>query len=217
MTLHNDTMNDTGRVEAFSDGVLAIAITLLVLDLRVPARESLHDPLLHELAHDWPAYAAYLVSFLVIGIIWVNHHAVFKMIARVDRVLLFVNLTLLLFVVAIPFTTRLLSAYLTAGGGDARTAAMVYSAVMLAMSLAFGALYAWPAYHPDLLVPDLDPVAVRRRLRRFSAGNLVYALTIGVAAISAPLCLAMHFVIALYYCFEQTGGERLRRAAGGTA
>ena len=199
-------MSDTGRVEAFSDGVLAIAITLLVLDLPVPRR---HDDgsLLRELAHEWPAFAAYVVSFLVIGIIWVNHHAVFKLIARVDRTVLFLNLLLLMFVVAIPFTTRLMSAYLTAGR-DARTAAVMYSAVMLAMGLAFGALYLWVVHRPELLAPTVDAIAARRSVRRFAVGNAVYLAAIGVALVSAPLCLVFHLVIALYYCFEQTGGWR---------
>jgi uncharacterized membrane protein len=85
-----------GRFEAFSDGVFAIAITLLVLDLRVPVRATLHEPLSRALAAEWPSYAAYVTSFLVIGIIWINHHAVLQLLGQVDRVLLFVNLLLLM-------------------------------------------------------------------------------------------------------------------------
>src|SRR5690242_1282064 len=84
------------RLEAFSDGVFAIAITLLVLDLVVPARTAGHDALGTRLAHQWPSYLAYVVSFLVIGIIWVNHHAVFNRVRVVDRLVLFANLGLLL-------------------------------------------------------------------------------------------------------------------------
>src|SRR5262245_51614359 len=82
----NVGVSETGRVEAFSDGVFAIAITLLVLDLRVPARDALHGSLARALGHEWPAFAAYVTSFLVIGIIWVNHHGVFELVGRVDRV-----------------------------------------------------------------------------------------------------------------------------------
>jgi uncharacterized membrane protein len=141
-------VSSTGRVEAFSDGVLAIAITLLVLDRRVPPRDPLHPSLARALAEEWPAYAAYVTSFLVIGIIWVNHHAVFNLIDRIDRILLFLNLLLLMSVVAIPFTTALLSEYLIAGGNNARTAALVYSAVMLAMSAGFAGLYTHVARRP---------------------------------------------------------------------
>jgi uncharacterized membrane protein len=96
----------TTRLEAFSDGVFAIAITILVLNLRVPPPALAHGGRLgHLLLGLWPNYASYVVSFLVIGIIWVNHHVLFHHVGRVDRPLLFVNLLLLLFVVAIPFPT----------------------------------------------------------------------------------------------------------------
>jgi hypothetical protein len=98
---HPVAMSETGCTEAFSDGVLAIAVTLLVLDLRVPPLDALHEPLAVALVHEWPAYAAYVTSFLIIGIIWVNHHAVFELIWRVDRSGLFLNLVLLMSVVAI--------------------------------------------------------------------------------------------------------------------
>ncbi len=196
-------MSETTRTEAFSDGVIAIAITLLVLDLHVPVRQTLHEPLAQALAHEWPSYAAYVTSFLVIGIIWVNHHAVFELIRRIDRVALFLNLLLLMAVVAIPFTTALLSEYLTAGS-DARTAALVYSAVMLAMSFGFSGLYTYIARHPALLSPDVDPTAVRASIVRFSlVGIVLYVATMLIALISAPACLAAHLVIALYYCFSQ--------------
>jgi uncharacterized membrane protein len=202
-------VSSTGRVEAFSDGVLAIAITLLVLDLRVPPRDPLHPSLARALAEEWPAYAAYVTSFLVIGIIWVNHHAVFNLIDRIDRILLFLNLLLLMSVVAIPFTTALLSEYLIAGGNNARTAALVYSAVMLAMSAGFAGLYTHVARRPALLADGVDPAAVRASIVRFSAvGILLYVGTLIVALFSAPLCLFAHFLIALYYCFQQIRPDR---------
>jgi uncharacterized membrane protein len=197
-------MSETNRTEAFSDGVLAIAITLLVLDLHVPARAGLEGSLAHNLAHDWPAYAAYLTSFLVIGIIWVNHHGVFELVDKVDRVTLFLNLVLLTTVVAIPFTTALMSEYLLDGGPDARTAAVVYSALMVAMSASFAGLYTYVARHPRLLAAGVDANAVRRSIVRFSAvGLLLYLITIVIALVSAPACLIAHFLIAVYYCFQQ--------------
>src|SRR5579875_2666259 len=106
-------MTRTGRVEAFSDGVFAIAITLLVLDLAVPPlEESRQEGLWAALGHEWPSYLAYLVSFFVVGIIWINHHTMLTLVDQVDRVVLFANLVLLLFVSVIPFPTRLLADYL---------------------------------------------------------------------------------------------------------
>jgi uncharacterized membrane protein len=204
-------VSETTRIEAFSDGVLAIAVTLLVLDLRVPLEDTLHGSLSSALADEWPAYAAYVTSFLVIGIIWVNHHGVFELVQHVDRLALFLNLLLLMAVVAIPFTTALLSEYLRAGDRDARTAAVVYTLVMLAMSLAFAGLFAHLARHTERLVDGVDPGAMRRSIVRFSAvGLLLYLGTVVVALFSAPLCLVAHFLIALYYCFQQIrpGGQR---------
>jgi len=210
---HNAQVSETTRTETFSDGVLAIAITLLVLDLHVPARDTLRGPLSHALAHEWPSYAAYVTSFLVIGIIWVNHHAVFELIGRIDRIALFLNLLLLMCVVAIPFTTALLSEYLTAGGRAARTAALVYSTVMLGMSAAFAALYTYVAHRPALLADGVDPVAVRASIVRFSAvGIALYVATLVIALISAPLCLLAHLIIGLYYCFSQIRTGRATHA-----
>jgi uncharacterized membrane protein len=207
-------VSETNRTEAFSDGVLAIAVTLLILDLRVPARDALDGSLASALADRWPAYAAYVTSFLIIGIIWVNHHGVFELVSRVDRVTLFLNLLLLMAVVAIPFTTALMSEYLLAGGSDARTAALTYSFVMLAMSFSFAALYTHVARHPAQLADDVDPAAVRRSIVRFSAvGTFLYVATLVIALFSAPLCLVAHFLIALYYCFQQIRPDRRPAAA----
>ncbi len=123
----------TNRIEAFSDGVFAIAITLLVLELRVPDAPAGH--LAEALLHQWPAYASYVVSFLIIGIIWVNHHAMFQHIVKADRTLVFLNLLLLLCVSFIPFPTALLADFFHAGA-DQYVAAVVYSTTMTAMGVA---------------------------------------------------------------------------------
>jgi uncharacterized membrane protein len=130
---------DKGRLEAFSDGVFAVAITLLVFDLAVPHVGQ--GRLASALGHEWPQAAAFVVSFMVIGIIWINHHAVLGLIKQADRVILAVNLALLLPVVSIPFATNLFATYLAGGGDDARLAAAVYSGVMTVMSVAFSGLY----------------------------------------------------------------------------
>jgi uncharacterized membrane protein len=205
---HNRSVSETTRAEAFSDAVMAIAITLLVLDLHVPVRQALEEPLGHALAREWPSYAAYVTSFLVIGIIWVNHHAVFELIGRVDRTALFLNLLLMMAVVAIPFTTALLAEYLTAGP-NARVAALVYSGVMLLMVCGFAALYAYVARHPKLLAEGVDPGVVRASFVRFNVvGIVLYMVTMLLALVSAPVCLAAHLLIALYYCFSQIRSGR---------
>ena len=118
-----------------------------------------------------------------------------------DRIL---NLLLLMSVVAIPFATALLSEYLLAGNGNARSAALVYSAVMLAMSFGFAVLYSYVAMHPVLLADGLDSRAVRGSIVRFRAVGIgLYVVTLGIAVVSAPACLVAHFMIAIYYCFQQ--------------
>ena len=189
----------TSRLEAFSDGVFAIAITLLILDIKVP---EVHHDLAHALWHQWPNYAAFLISFMVIGIMWVNHHAMLVPVARVDRPLLFLNLGLLLTVVVIPFPTSLFARYVRAGA-DSHVAAAVYGAVMLTAAIFFNTIWWWISRGPQLVHDHVDHVAARAQLRRFSIGIYVYAATILIAFISAPVALAMHFVIAVYYVVDR--------------
>jgi len=190
-----------GRLEAFSDGVFAIAITLLVLDLTVP-RGHPDGGLWAALGRQWPSFFAYLVSFLVIGIIWVNHHAVFDRVRAVDRAVLFANLALLLFVSVIPFPTRLVAEFLTRTA-DARAAVAVYSAVMLGMALSYTALWLVITREAGLLHAHLDRAAQRAAIRRFGIGCAVYLGTIGLAFVHPVATLAIHGAIALYYCFDQ--------------
>jgi len=196
------------RLEAFSDGVFAIAITLLVLDLAVPARDSVRPGhLAGALGAQWPAYFAYLVSFLVIGIIWVNHHGVFDRVRLVDRPVLFANLALLLVVSVIPFPTRLLADYLT-DRTDSYVAAAVYSATMLAMGLAYSTLWLTVTRDSRLLHEHIDRAASRAALRRFGLGNVVYLATIGLSYVNAIATLAVHAAVALYYCVDQLAPAR---------
>ena len=192
----------TGRLEAFSDGVFAVAITLLVLDLKVAGPG--HGSLAGQLSAAWPQEASYLVSFMVIGIIWINHHTLMARYAAVDRPLLFLNLLLLLFVTVIPFPTSLLAQYLREGGRDSHIAAALYGAVMEGMGLSFSALFAWGGRHPELLVDRVTPSRHRMALRQFGLGSVVYLIAIGIAFVSAPAALAAHFAIAVFYIFDRT-------------
>lgn len=195
----------TGRVEAFSDGVFAVAITILALGIAVP--EHAHGRLGHMLLSQWPQFSAYAVSFALIGIIWVNHHAIFDQFTRVDRPLLFLNILLLLFVVLIPLGTALLARYIEADSSDSHVAAVFYSAVFLCLSVGFTLIWGYALYTPGILHRPLYGRDARTSLIRFSVVGLsVYIITIVVALISAALCLAIHALIALYYVFDQARG-----------
>ena len=189
----------TSRTEAFSDGVFAIAATLLVLELKVPEVEpgGLADALLE----NWPSYATYVVSFLVIGIIWVNHHAVMERIRKVNRPLLFLNLVFLMAVALIPFPTALLADYLQAGH-DERLAAAIYGGSMTLMGATFGSIWAYAVLSNDLLHEGVDPVRARRSLWIFAAGNPLYVLATGTALLSAKLALVIYALLAIFYMFE---------------
>jgi uncharacterized membrane protein len=195
---------DRGRLEALSDGVFAVALTLLALNLTVAGPG--HGPLGHQLTHQWPAYVAYAISFFTIGIIWVNHHALFRNFAAVDRVLVFSNLLLLFFVVAIPFATATMAAYLRGGGADARLATAVYEGVFEGMSLSFGLVFVWPIYRRLLAVP-LDAASARAATIRFTVGNLAYVVAIAVAFLSPAAALAISALVAVYYVFERTPAQ----------
>lgn len=192
---------DRGRLEAFSDGVFAVAITLLALNLVVAGPG--HGPLLRQLGEHWPGFVAYLISFFTIGIIWVNHHAVVRSITVVDRTLLLLNLALLAFVVLIPFATGTMATYLTVSDVDAGVAMAVYATVFEGMAISFGAMFAWTLREGR--THHAIPAEARRRVwLRFSVGTVLYVPAIAVAFISAPAALAIMGLIALYYAFERT-------------
>ena len=202
---------DSDRLEAFSDGVFAVAITLLALDLAVPKPGPVH--LLKQLADHWPSFAAYVVSFLTIGIIWVNHHTLFKNIARIDRALLFLNLLLLFFVISIPFATSTIADYLREKTPDASVAAAIFEGVFLCMGLSFGVLFWW-AIRREHLKEALPPGAVLAAMIRFGIGNVGYLAAVGVAFVSPSAALLISGLLAVYYMFEQTPGRRAGQDTG---
>lgn len=187
----------TSRLEAFSDGVIAIAITLLIIEVKVPEVGS--GDLARALWDQWPSYAAYVVSFVVIGIMWVNHHAIFEQIRTVDRGLLFVNLMLLLGIAFLPFPTALLAKYLEEGGANATTAAVVYSATMVFIGAAFLALQLYLRAHPQLATDSYSRERGDAAVRRTVVGPIAYAATIPLAFVSAPACLFVYAVIAAFF------------------
>jgi uncharacterized membrane protein len=184
-----------GRLEAFSDGVFAIAITLLVLEIDIPRAGG---DLPHEVGELWPSFASYVVSFFTIGIIWVNHHTIVRRIARVDRALLFLNLNLLLWVAFIPWPTALLAEHLRDGGTNEHLAAAIYAGTFLVMGWSFFLLWRHIARR-RLLDGELDQASTRRLVRRNLVGQCSYAVAFAVAWVSAPACLVICGLVALYY------------------
>jgi uncharacterized membrane protein len=199
------------RVEAFSDGVFAIAITLLVLTVAQPRT---YRNLAHELGTQWPSLAAYIVSFAVIGIMWINHHSVFMHLEQVDRGLLYINLLLLMTIAFLPYPTGVLGQALAKGEGT-RTAAVVYGVVMAVNAYAWGGLWLYASWHRRLLRSDFPENERATATLLFTFGVLVYTLSVGVAFLNAYACLAVQGALAVYYAFDPISRRAARRAQGG--
>lgn len=197
----------TNRLEAFSDGVIAVAITLLVLDIRVPPPSG-SGTLAHELAKQWPSYAAYATSFITIGIIWMNHHVMISRLREADHRIMMLNLVLLLTIGVIPFATSLLATYLKQGRGQ-HLAAAVYAGVLLAMSIAFAALNRHILFRKaHLLRSELSLDQRRRILIRSVSGLGPYVIATALAAVSAYATLAVAAAIAAYYALPTASGAQ---------
>jgi uncharacterized membrane protein len=196
-----------GRLEAFSDGVFAIAITLLVLELPIPAAGG-EESLAHQLKDEWPSFAAYVVSFATIGVIWINHHAMLRRVREIDHSTLVLNLLLLLWVGLLPWTTALLAEYLREGDGQ-HLAAAIYAGSYLLMSLTFFAMQRHILFAMD---HALDPEARAARetiWRRNRAGLLPYAIATAVAPLSSYVTLAICAAIAVFYALPSTTSDDL--------
>jgi uncharacterized membrane protein len=205
------------RMEAFSDGVFAVAITVLVFNLLpIGAVTPHHADLTAKdlLGPDaWPQYAAYVVSFLTIGIMWINHHTILGHVQRVDRPLLVLNLLLLLGVVALPFPTALVADHLITKGGGLAT--VTYGLVMIFISLGFDGVSVYVATHAEKLGTVVPREAMLRSLPGFTAGLAVYiAGTLIAAYVSAGAALGIYGALAVYYLFEHLPSPRGEQETG---
>jgi uncharacterized membrane protein len=190
-------------MESFSDGVIAVAITLLVLDLVVP-KHATH--LADALGHRWPGYVAYAISFITIGIIWINHHVMIGRLREADRLILMLNLFLLMTIGVLPFATDLMASYLKEGRGQ-HLAAAIYGGAFLVMSIAFATLQAHILLAKAHMHRDQLPLGERRRiLSRSLTGLLPYTIATALAVVSQYATLAICAAIAVYYALPVSSG-----------
>ena len=207
---------ETGRLEAFSDGVFAIAVTLLVLDFKVPKPAELAagpgpfgaHGLLAGLLAQWPAFLAFLTSFLTILVMWVNHHLLFGLIRRTDHVFLYLNGLLLLFVTFVPFPTALVAAYLQRA--DATVAALLYSATYFAIAIVYNLLWRH-AKRRRLLDPAASPTAIEEIDRSYRFGPPLYALAFVLAFVQLTASLLTCLALAVFFSIT---GSRSRGSHG---
>jgi uncharacterized membrane protein len=186
----------TVRLETFSDGIFAIAATLLVLEFSIAS--PLHESLGSALLHLWPSYLAYATSFLTIGIIWVNHHAIFQLIARADRRLLFMNTIFLMTVAFIPFPTRLVAEFLNKGS-DERDAVLAYALTFTLMAITYSGLWLTAAFRRRLIAEPVPQERVTAVSRSFYPGWILYAIATGLAFASPVVTIAFMLALALFY------------------
>jgi uncharacterized membrane protein len=199
-SLGREPARDTQRIEAFSDAVIAIMLTLLALDLlRFDVGEAKRDGLLAALAQNGPAYFAFVLTFLVIGQIWVTHHNLWRYIARVDQGVLVLNLMLLAFVAVTPFAAQVLAEALAQlPRHEQSLAAAFYSAVMLGQALTFNLIVWWSRWQ-KLCHPEVDARLHGAIGRRYLIGPALYAAALGLAFVAPAAGLACYIgVIALY-------------------
>ena len=197
----------TNRLEAFSDGVIAVAITLLVLAIVPPTvEESAKTSLIHELGQRWPHYVAFVISFMTIGIIWINHHAMISRLAQADHSILILNLILLMTIAILPFATDLMATYLPANHGQ-RLAAGVYGGAFLVMSVAFSILNRHILLaRAHMLSVEISLEERRRVLARSVSGVAPYLIATILAVLSAYVTLAICGALAVFYALPIASG-----------
>lgn len=188
----------TTRLEAFSDGVFAVAATVLVFGFSVPSAPS--GQLASRLIQDWPEFAAYAVSFVSIGVVWVNHHSAFSQIRQVDRPLLFINLILLMTVAFLPFPTDVLAHYLRSPH-DAGAATALYGITMTMLSMAFAGIFIRVS-SKGLLNHDVDPAMIRHRMRWRSLGIVIWPAATALGFVNAEVALGAFALITIFYVVD---------------
>ncbi|GHO53228.1 TMEM175 family protein [Ktedonobacter robiniae] len=203
-----DEKKETSRIEAFSDGVFAIAITLLILDVTSAFSGASKLELLGLLRQQWTVLLAFLLSFATIGIMWLNHHRLFTLIVRVDHTLLVLNLLLLLAATVVPFPTALLGRYGAdmVNGVDVvknevsfEQATILYNGVFLFVALGYHLLWLYATYKGRLLSPNVDMEAVRRIDRQYLLGPLFYTIAFALAFVNPWISLAVNILLAIFF------------------
>jgi uncharacterized membrane protein len=187
------------RIEAFSDSVFAIIITLLVLDLRVPREEAIRGTWLGDvLRQEWPTFIAFVLSFLQVGVVWANHHAMFHYIRRSDHRLLVYNLLLLLCAAVLPFTSSLLAEYARADEADLRLAALLYSGALFTCGVFFNVVWQH-ALNAKLVSPHADPYRLHALRQHWLLVPVFYAIAFVLAFVHARVSLGMYVLLLFYY------------------
>ncbi|HEY7973873.1 MAG TPA: TMEM175 family protein [Ktedonobacterales bacterium] len=195
---------ETGRLEALSDGVFAIAMTLLVLGIPIPTAEklaaqhlSLRAAVMDHTA--WLPFLTYAISFLTILVMWINHHYIFQFVARIDRYFVVANGLLLMVIVFVNYPTALAANFI--GTADGEFAAIAYNVTLVAASILYNALWFRIISHRRLLVADADPAEVASYTRQYLIGGPMYVVALGLAFVNPGLSIALDAALAIFWAF----------------
>lgn len=191
---------ETARLEAFSDGVIAIAITLLILHIGVP-HVAAGDSLAYALVDLWPAYLAYLVSFTTILIMWLHHHTLFRVIVRTDHRLLALNGLLLLLITFVNFPTAVLAEYVQTP--QRQVATLFYTGTFVLLAVVYNVLWRYASHNHRLLDPSVDTAYVQSITRAYGFGIPAYAAAFLAALVDAWVSLAITAALAFFYAFTE--------------
>ena len=218
MSEYRSEEKETGRLEAFSDGVFAIAITLLILQIPLPDVTKNGPSLLTLLGGQWALYLAYLVSFMTILIMWVNHHTIFRLIHRSDQLFLVLNGLLLMVITFVNYPMAILAESLQGQDlhkdgliSDQKTAALFYSGTFIIIAIIYNVLWRYASHNRRLLSRSADPLIVETITRQYRFGPLFYVASFLLAFVSVWASLGLNLLLAVYFAF--TGRAKSPTAA----
>jgi uncharacterized membrane protein len=188
---------ETSRVEAFSDGVFAVAVTLLILTIQVPPLGSTTN-IPEYVGKQWPFFLAYAVSFLSILVMWANHHGIFNLVIRTDRVLILLNGVLLMLITFFDYPTAIVGAALREGAYQ-QFAALFYTGTLVVLTIVYNLFWRYIAAHPRLIDQHVSPATIQRITREYRFGPVFYLIAFGLAYINALAGILATLVLAIYF------------------
>lgn len=190
---------ETGRLEAFSDGVIAIAITLLVLEIKIPDVKDTPGALRDALTEQWPIYFTYITSFLTILVMWLNHHRLFKLIVRTNQLFLILNGLLLMVITLVPFPTALVAEYVQDKNDNQVWAVAIFNLTYAAMAVMFNILWRYAAYNNRLLAKDANPLEIKRIHEQYRYGPLLYIIIFLIGLVNVWISLIVSVALVVFF------------------
>ncbi|HEU5344507.1 MAG TPA: TMEM175 family protein [Ktedonobacterales bacterium] len=197
---------ETGRLEALSDGVFAIAMTLLILSIPIPTSDALsahHESLRTAVlaGRHWLPFVTYVMSFVTVLVMWINHHYLFQFLGRVDRVFVIANGMLLLLVVFVNYPTALVANFIGVNTSDGEFAAIAYNVTFVLVAICYNAMWLRISIHRRLLAADVDDAEVSTFTRQYLLGGPLYLAALLLAFVNPGLSIALDAALAIYWAF----------------